>query len=301
MSRHAPVEPSPFAAALAGAVMALLAAVGAATPAAASELEDLLRSAWVGRWVVLETGAFSDCRGAYTNNRMRGREPVSRGDHRFASGELARVDNLHLQRQRIDLLVELAEPLRVSFRDGPFELYEQLECRVELQIPVPRRMVRQRQREGLEGALDDLLERHERVEAARRSALYNGRRVEPLPAGYEETLAAYHAWKEAQLVLALRARLEEALDRAAAIAARAPSTLPYAQGLVLGVREASSDHRLSGTGCAELVGLELSPDRRAAPAELADDDAEEWEDGYREGQLLAFEIELARQIERCLP
>ena len=41
-----------------------------------------------------------------------------------------------LQRSRIDLLVGLAEPLRVEWRDGPFQLYEHRQCRVETMVVV---------------------------------------------------------------------------------------------------------------------------------------------------------------------
>ena len=38
-----------------------------------------------------------------------------------------------------------------------------------------------------------------------------------------------------------------------------------------------------------------------APAGYTGSDEREWEDGYRDGRILAVEIELARRLERCIP
>ena len=276
-------------------------AISAAAPAAgAARPEDELRAAWVGRWVVLRTAAFSNCDERYTNNRLRRPQPSSKGVHRFEPGELGRVDNLHLRRARIDLLVSLAESLRVELRDGPFQLYEQLECRVELEVPAPRAAVRQGAVEQLGALIRGVLERHDSRAAAAESALGNRRRVEPFPEDHEERLAAYHAWKEEQLYLALRNRLTEALDRAGALVSRADRSTAYAQGMVLGARDFGQD-QLFSTACAELPAARFSPRWRQAPDDLDDSDARDWKDGFEDGQLLLFEISLAQRLERCLP
>lgn len=275
-----------------------------ATPAASASLENELRAVWVGRSVVLRAQALSNCDERYTNNRMRGMLPTSGGKHRFDTGELGRVDNLNLQRARIDLLVTLLEPLRVEFRDGPFQLYEQLECRVELEIPVPRETVRKGAADQLDELLRGFLERapeHAPEHAtAQESPLWNRRRVEPLPDDHEERLAEYHAWKEEQHYLALRGRLAEALDRAEDIAAHADHSVAYAQGLVLGMREFDQERRFSAT-CEELPGSRFSADWGRPPEELDDHDERDWKDGFEDGQRLLFEIDLARRLERCLP
>ncbi len=262
--------------------------------------EDELRAAWVGRWVVLRTAALSDCDERYTDNRLRGTQPASGGRHRFDPGELGRIDNLNLQRARIDLLVTLSEPLRVEVRDGPFQIYEQLECRIELELPAPREAVRRGAVERLDRLIRGTLESYDGRLAAQRSPTWNRRRVEPLPDDHEERLAAYHAWKEQQLYRALRTRLAEALDRAADIASDADHSAAYARGLGSGARNFERHHFFS-PACDELPAVRFSARRGQAPEELDDRQEQDWKDGFEDGQLLLFEIEVARRIERCLP
>jgi hypothetical protein len=279
--------------------LAWAALAGPATPAAASAAEDALRVSWVGRWVVLETAALSNCDERYTNNRMRGPLPDSHGRHRFEPGELGRVDNLHLQRSRIDLLVGLDEPLRVELRDGPFQLFEQLGCRVEVELPVPRAAVRRGAVKQLDALIRNILEPHEDRTAAAASPSWNRRQVEPLPADHDERLAAYEAWKQEQLYRALRDRLHEALDRAADIAHRTDDGVAYARGLASGAREADRN-RFTSTDCVELPSVHFSERRDKAPEDLDESDKRDWRDGFEDGQRLLFEITLARRLERCL-
>ncbi len=284
---------------VAPAVVVASMAVAAVGPAAARP-EGELRDAWVGRFVILRAAAFSNCDERYTNNRMRGMRPSSPGSARFDPGEIGRVDNLSLQRARIDLLVTLLEPLRVEFRDGPFRLYEQLECRVELELPASRDAVRRGAIERLDDLIGGFLEAaHDRA-GAEESPLWNRRRVEPLPEDHEARLAEYHAWKQEQMYIALRGRLAEALDRAADIAARADRSVAYARGLVMGSRDFDQDDLFS-TACEELPEARFSSGWGRAPEDLDDRDARDWKDGFEDGRRLLFEITLARRLERCLP
>ena len=272
----------------------------APVPAAAAGAEEALRAAWTGRHVVLRTAVLSNCDARYTNNRLRATQPSSSGRHRFAPGELGRVDNLHLRRTRVDLLLTLVEPLRVELRDGPFQLFEQLECRVELQLPAPREAVRRAAVERLDDLLQGVLVGPGERAAVEASPSWNRRRVEPLPEDHEERLAAYQAWKEEQLYRALRGRLAEALDRADDLAARADRGVAYARGLVAGARDFDAD-RLYSSDCGELPATRFSGRWGRPPDELDDGDEDDWKDGYEDGQRLRFEVALARRIERCLP
>ena len=271
-----------------------------AAPAAAGRAEEALRASWVGRFAVLRPAVRSDCEERYTDNRMRGTRASSGGTHRLAPGELGRVDNLHLQRSRIDLLVTLVEPLRLELRDGPFRLFEHRECRVELEVPAPRDAVRQGVLERLDEIVRGVLEGGYDRAGAEASPLWNRRRAEPLPADHEETLAAYHAWKEEQLYLALRGRLAEALDRAADLAARTERGVHYARGLAAGARDFDPD-RLFSAACGELLGSRFSSRWSKPPDEIDDSDERDWKNGYEDGQRLRFELALARRLERCLP
>ena len=286
---------------LAPTALSFLLLLAAEPPAAAAAgAERALRAAWVGRHVVLRTAALSNCAERYTNNRLRGTQPSSGGRHRFDPGEVGRVDNLHLQRARVDLLLTLVEPLRVELRDGPFQLFEQLECRVELEVPAPREAVRRGAVERLDGLLADVVEPAGDRAAAEASPLWNRRRVEPLPEDHEERLAAYQAWKQEQLYLALRGRLAEALERASDIAAGTDRGVAYAQGLVAGARDYDAD-RLYSAPCVELPGTRFSGGWGKPPDDLEEEDERDWKDGYEDGQRLRFEVALARRLERCLP
>lgn len=280
---------------LLGAAMAAVAA-----PAAAGRAEEALRAFWVGRLVVLRPAVQTNCDERYTNNRMRGTQASSGGIHRLAPGELGRIDALHVQRARIDLLVTVVEPLRLELRDGPFRLFEHRQCRVELEVPAPREAVRRGDVDRLEAVVGGVLDGSVDRTGAEASPAWNRRRVEPLPEDHEETLAAYRAWKEEQLYLALRGRLAEALDRAADLAAGAERGTAYARGLAAGARDFDPD-RLFSAACGELPGTRLSGGWEKPPADLDDDDQRDWKDGYQDGRRLRFELALARRIERCLP
>ena len=282
------------------AVVALACLAVAPPRLAAASAEEVLRGDWVGRWVVLRTEVQSDCEERYTNNRIRGPLLSSGGRHRFAPGELGRVDNLHVQRSRVDLLVSLDEPLRVELRDGPFQLFEHRECRVELQLPAPRSAVRSGNVAELDALIRAVAETPDGPPSPGQSALWNERRVEPLPTDHEERLAAYHAWKQEQLYLALRGRLAEALDRAADIARDVDRGAAYAQGLALGARDYGRDRHYSAA-CEELPAARFHASYGKAPKELDDRAEQDWKDGFEDGQRLLFEISLARRIERCLP
>lgn len=273
--------------------------LAAQTPLTADNaVESALRAGWVGRWVVLRTASFSDCDGGYTNNRLRGTLPGSRGAHRLEPGEVGQVDNLHLRRSRVDLLVGLAEPLRVELRDGPFQLFEQRECRIELQLPAPRSAVRGGDLGQLGALLTAAVEPHPSAAAAAASPLASGRRVEPLPPDHQERWIAYRAWQLEQLGRALRERLATALDRIDRLLAGTARGPSYAEGLLEGARELDREPRAD---CPELPDLLFSPRRGAPPAELGEDDRRDWQRGWEDGQRLAFEVALAQRLERCLP
>ena len=80
---------------------------------------------------------------------------VTGGGHwRFQPGELAKLDKVDVNRSRIDLHLSLSEPMLVPWQEGPFTLYRESACKVELEIAVPResalirRRLRSRRRRG---------------------------------------------------------------------------------------------------------------------------------------------------------
>ena len=283
------------------AVLALLASALTfflAASARGGELSDALEARWLGAWVVLRAEVGSGCNDLFTNIRVVDGRPAHSASHTLPAGELGKVVKLKVKRARIDVFVELSERLRTSRFEGPFELFEQVTCRVELQMVVPRAVIRSQDPAAAGAILVRLLERHDSREAATASPAWNRRRVEALPDDYRQTLDEYHRWKESQLVAAMHQRLEELLDEAHEIVERTKRSAAFAEGLAEGLRRHRST-RLGST-CDDLVGAESYPSSADAPEGYGDGERRDWENGYRDGQRLAFAIELAKRLELCL-
>src|SRR5574341_1026729 len=90
---------------------AFLALPAVLAPALAGGLADSLESRWRGAWVLTSVDTYSDCAGTHTNNRVNGALVQSKGKLRFLPGELAQVQKIDLKRSRVDLLLNLPQPL----------------------------------------------------------------------------------------------------------------------------------------------------------------------------------------------
>lgn len=271
-----------------------LAALATAAPAApaAGDLADELATRWRGAWALTATETFSGCGAYYTDNRTRGRLVASKGDYRFAAGELAHVDKIDVHRGRIDLLVTLAEPLRIARRDGPFTLYEQASCKVELEVELPRRLIRSGAVGEIDRALGAVLARFESPEEAQADAGWNGRQVEPFPADYGDTLARHAAWKAEQANVAVGARIDQAIEEAARLADRLDDDPEYLAGFAAGVDRARDAYF---GDCGSLLSSTVYGFTHSAP----DKRNRAWKDGYEEGQRLVYYLELARRLRGC--
>ena len=93
------------------------------TAVSASDLGDLLSRELAGGWGVLEVEIYSSCGGTYSDNTVGAVGVASKASHRFEPGELVKIDKIKVKRQRVDLLLTLAVPIRTSHMDGPFELF----------------------------------------------------------------------------------------------------------------------------------------------------------------------------------
>ncbi len=278
-------------------LIAVLAAV-APPPMLAGQLEDTTRSRWRGAWVLLKAEAASGCDGSYTNNPVNGGRIVASGTHRFGLGELGRIDNVHVQRKRVDVLIGFAEPLLIAFSDGPFDLVRQDHCRVELQFAAPRSMIKTSDATAIDQLLGTVLERHAGQDGAMASPLYNGRQVEPFPRDWEDTLAAYEEWKQEQVYRQIAERLGTALEEAVRITNRVRSSAAYVDGFATGIR--GYDSSLSYQDCVQLADKSFYPSEGSAPSDYSGSSKKDWEKGHRDGQLLAFNVDLAERLESCL-
>ena len=264
----------------------------------ASKLQQNLTSQWLGAWVVTTVETHSDCNGYYTANRVNGRLVDSRGGHRFDNGELAKVVRLDAKRSRVDLQLSLAEPMLRSYNDGPFTLYEEVTCRIELQVEIPREMVKSKDASSIDRALAPLLERFATLEQAEQSRRFNGRQREDYPDDYEQTLAEHTIWKAEQQNALVRSRIDEALRVTEEITARVSSDAPYLSGFSLGVEAARS---IEVGQCPQLLSLDISPPQRQV-VRAGNKDAEmppRVARGYEDGKRLVLGLEMISGLPQC--
>ena len=241
----------------------------------ASELDDRLNRRLRGAWAVLETEVYSGCAGTYSDNTVSDAGVASKAPQRFEAGELVKIDKVNAKRQRVDLLVSLAVPLRISHEDGPFELFDEKGCKVQLIVPIPRADIKNGNDGAIFARLGKLFTLFPSLDEARESDAWNGREVEPLPADYDLTLARHAVWKAEQT----NAAVEEALHRAISDAAD--------------VAEDMSS--FNTTDCASLLGASLSFHDTSPPK----DKPKRWRDGWEDGQELIFNVLLAEGLEAC--
>ncbi len=278
-------------------VAALACALAAAGPAGA-DLEDDLERSWVGAWVVAKVETASDCSGAYTNVEVRGLRSTGRGSRRFGEGELARIDKLNQKSDRVDLYLSVAEPVLVPRTDGPFTLYDERSCRVQLMVDVPKAVLKSGRLDEVDAALLEAVERHETESSARRSEAWNRRERDPYPRDYEETLARHAAWKAEETNRALAATRLAALDEAAQALSRVTDDPDYLAGFAAGVE---AQRRRSAPGCSSLDGSRFDGEEQRPPSDRRGSSPGEraWQRGFRDGQVVAWATRAARAVEGC--
>lgn len=262
-----------------------------AAPTEAST-ESELNALWRGAWTVVEVETYSDCQGNYTNNEVRQKRVRAKAEHRFSRGELATVHKINLKRKRVDVLVNLIEPILAARREGPFTLYDSLQCKVELQIQFPPGVSSNKSRE-VDGLIASILERHDSADLAEGSATWNRRLREPLPEDYDETLLQYEHWRVEQLNARVAARIEDSVEDAARLVDRLGDDPDYLDGFAQGVDRGREVYR--GDDCDRLLSMSRSSFVKNAPG----DHGRAFREGYREGQELVFFLESARRLPRC--
>lgn len=264
----------------------------------ASKLQQNLKSRWLGAWVVTTVETHSDCNGYYTANRVNGRLVSSRGSHRFAKGELAKVERVDLKRRRVDLLLTLSEPMLKSYNDGPFTLYDEVTCRMELEIEIPRDMVKSKDASSIDRTLAPLLDRFASLEQAEQSRRWNMREREDYPDDYEHTLTEYAIWKAEQQNALVRSRIDEALRVTEEITARVSSDSPYLSGFSLGIEAA---RKMDLGQCSQLLSADISPTKRRVSragnreSEMPPRVAR----GYQDGKRLVLGLEMISGLPEC--
>jgi len=264
----------------------------------AASLEREVKSRWLGAWVVTSVETYSDCGGLYTDNRINGTLVKSGGDIRFQPGELAKLDKIDVNRRRIDLLITLSEPLLIPYQEGPFTLYREAWCKIELQVEVPRETVKSKDEDAVEEALVRVLERHATEQEALASRSWNGREREPYPEDYERTLAELAVWRANRVNETVQAKLDYALEETTRVAYRMSGDPDYIAGFARGVEAGRAADRRD---CPVLLATDLGgPPRRTGHPHGEGESAEQRaERGYRDGLTLVRGLEMMERLPAC--
>jgi hypothetical protein len=298
-----------------GIGVALAAAAVAAGAARAGEFQATLASRWRGAWVVTNAETYSDCANVYTGNRITGRFVSGRGMLRFKAGELAKVDSVDLKRSRLDLRLSYPEPVLRSYTDGPFTLYDESQCKVEMQVELPREMVKGQDVMGVETLLRPVIERHVTEDSARSSKEFNDRRREAFPADYKQTLAQHASWRADQTNIAVKGSIDRLVDETSRITERIGGEPDYLAGFVQGVEAGRAPHPVT---CLDLVaissatppGYALPGSGNVAPAArhgekpgtvspVSTEAQARRQHGYQDGVRLALGLDAIRRLNGC--
>ena len=254
-----------------------------------ADVESDLNRQWRGAWVLTKVETVSGCSGSYTNNDVRGSRVSGKGD-RFAAGEIAIVHKVNLNRKRVEVLVDLDEPVLVPRQDGPFTLFDERFCKVELRMDLAGLKPNDPRVEGL---IDVVLERHADRARAVESELWNRRLREPYPPDYDQTLAEYEGWKIFQANAAVQSEMDLSIEEAGRILDRLVNEPDALDGFGRGVDDAREESWTSS--CERLVSMtEASWVGRGSGERNSS-----WRKGYRQGQSLVFHLERARRLRGC--
>ena len=258
----------------------------------ASALQDRMERDLEGAWGVLRTEVYSNCSGIYNDNDVRQSGVHSKASRRFEAGEIVRIDKVKVKRSRVDLLLTLSEPILRGSSDGPFTLYSEASCKVQLIFEVPRQWIKTGDHRRILSEIDEKLTTFDSYETARTSPLWNGRERDPYPEDYEDTLIRHEIWKAEQLNLSIEARADEALETALRIARNVDDDPRYLKGFADGSRNLN---RWSENDCERLLSVSFSSVSDHAPR----DSEGAYKDGFRDGQELVFSLILARRLQGC--
>jgi len=255
-----------------------------------ADLQDDLNARWRGAWVVVKGDIASNCNGLTTDNRISGDLSSASGRFSFRPGEIARVEKVDAKRDRVDVILGLKENVLIAYQDGPFTLYREGACRVELEIMLGAR-TKDVGLAGVESRFDTWFERHARLDDALASPAYNRRVREDYPEDYAETLIAYENWKIDRHNKLVTDRIAASAEETRLLLAQVVSDDQFGAGLAKGIaamRPAVVDD------CSRLLSSSVGTFGKKAEAPN-----EKWAEGYKTGQALAYHIELGRRLGKC--
>lgn len=245
-----------------------------------------------GAWAATRVEIFSNCSGAYNDNEVHASGVSAKADRRFEAGELVKIDKVKVKYSRVDLLVSLAEPILKSHAEGPFVLYSEAPCKVQLIFDVPRAWIKSGDHRKILSEIDQHLTTFNSFEDGRISPLWNGRRRDPFPEGYEQTLLQHDRWKAEERNFEIQARSDEALETALQAASGVTDDPQYLAGYADGVQNMKF---WSEKNCDRLITATFSGHSDRPPGSKS----KPYKRGYRDGQELVFSLILAKRLEGC--
>ncbi len=258
-----------------------------------SRLENQLEQRLSGAWSILLTEGYSDCTGYYNNNEINLSGVTSKASRRFAAGEMVKIDKINLKRSRLDLFLTLAEPVLTSHIEGPFELFSESECKIQLLIALPRELIKAGESGPILDRVAKILEIHPSAAAAENSKAFNARERADYPDDYESTLAQYEIWKLEQLNIAVADRIAVSNRDARAIAIDIRRNADYLDGFAAGVEEMRTWRE---SDCSRLLSTSFQNKRDNPPSGKL---SSSWKDGYSDGQELIFNLLIAERLQGC--
>jgi len=262
-----------------------------ASTMARADIQDDLNDRWRGAWLIVTGDLSSNCNGLTTDNQINGDLVRGNGRFSFEPGELARVEKVDAKRSRVDVILDLRENVLIAYQDGPFTLYREGSCKVELEIDFGSRRTKDVGIAGVEAQFAQWFERHARLDDALASPAWNHRAREDYPEDYESTLIAWERWKVDQHNQRVADRIANSSEETGLLLAQVDAGEDFGAGLGSGIstmRESMTDN------CDRLVSS--TPATFAKSTDAPNDD---WADGYKTGQQLAYHIELGRRLGRC--
>lgn len=246
-----------------------------------ADAESELQAQWRGVWAMTRTVVFSECTDHYTDNEAVG-DRVAGKALRFEAGEPVQVSGVDWTISGLKVRIEMREPYRVEWRDGPFTLYEQRRCRVELKFPREARP----NVAAASASIARLLDRVADDAEALRSPAWNRRHVENYPAGYERTRAEYETWKAAQVNEAVGRKLDDVLEQAEHVVEWSDDDPDYAADFVAGLHYRRNE---SFSSCSSAVDASF----------YVQGSSKKSRKGWEEGQRLAWAVNLAAELRKC--
>lgn len=271
-----------------------LALVLTSLPAAAGAFEDQVRARWRGAWVLTDIESYSTCDGKYFNNDVSGQFVAARAGRKFEPGELAKVDQLQVRRKKIELKLTVATSTLLPYQDGPFTLYSERTCQIELEVAIPREMLKTKDVDDVDQILARVAQRFATEDEAIATSDWNGREADEYPTDYQETIARHAVWRAEETNLQIDAQIDKSLVVANELAREIDGSSAYLAGLAAGSRQMREWRERD---CNRLVGSTAVTFRFSAPAEFSDNSS--WCAGYYDGQALVYHLAMVSRLPAC--